>query len=143
MGKLVAEEGKLKFYRNRVDAQEYNRTTTNVFGAPENWQIEIPVRTVAATGASEHQALTQNFVNALLANTPNEKLLAPGPEGVKGLEMGNAMVMAGVTRKPVELPLDGAAYDAFIDEMAKKYGGKKTLEKKTGTADLAASFGGR
>jgi predicted dehydrogenase len=136
LGKLVAEENKLKFYRNRVDAQEYNRTTTNVFGAPENWYIELPVK---SSSGSEHQAMTQIFVNGVINDIPNEKLLAPGPDGINGLELGNAMVMAGVTRNPVTLPLDGKAYDAFLDDMAKKYGGKKTLETRKSTLDFAAS----
>jgi hypothetical protein len=136
MGKLVAEDGKLTFWRNRVDAQEYNRTTSNIFGAPENWQIDLPAR---SSSGNEHQAMTQIFVNGVLNNTPNEKLLAPGPDGINGLELGNAMVMSGVTRNPVTLPLDGKAYDAFIDDMARKYGGKKTLETRKSTLDFASS----
>ena len=56
----------------------------------------------------------QNFVNAILKDEP---LIAPGEEGVKGLELGNAMLMAGLTRKPVELPLDGDAYEAFLKDL--------------------------
>jgi predicted dehydrogenase len=132
MGKLVAEDGKLKFWRNRVDAQEYNRTTPKIFGSPESWPIDLPVK-ASDGGVSEHQAMTRIFVNAVLDNTANDKLLAPGPDGMRGLEIGNAILMAGVTRTPVTLPMDGDAYDAFIDEMAKKYAGRKTLETKTAT----------
>jgi hypothetical protein len=36
--------------------------------------------------------------------------------------------------------MDGDAYDAFIQELAKKYGGKKTLQSQKAVADVASSF---
>jgi hypothetical protein len=39
----------------------------------------------------------------------------------------------------VTLPLDGRAYDAFLEDMAKKYGGRKTLQTKSVSANLAGS----
>jgi hypothetical protein len=51
------------------------------------------------------------------------------------------MQMAALTRTPVELPIDGAAFDAFHVEMARKYGGRKKLATVEPTsADLGASF---
>ena len=71
-------------------------------------------------------------------------MLSPGVDGVKGLEIGNSMLMAGITRKAVELPLDGDAYDAFLQDLAQQYGGRKTLSSDDGVAttasDMAASF---
>jgi hypothetical protein len=51
---------------------------------------------------------------------------------VNSLELGNAMLMAGLSRKAVDLPLDGDAYDAFILELDKKYGGQKKVVAKPG-----------
>jgi hypothetical protein len=84
--------------------------------------------------------MTQNFVNAVLRNEP---LVAPGQDGVRGLEIGNAMLMAGVTRTPVELPLDGDAVERLIQELGQKYGGRKTLGGRGAAAgqDMASSFG--
>jgi len=50
------------------------------------------------------------------------------------------MLMAGLTRMTVELPVDGEKYEAFLEELAKKYGGKKTLSGGIGNADVGASF---
>lgn len=138
-GTLCNDNGKLTFRRNRVDAQEFSRTTPTSFGTPEVWNIEIstPPAHVAMGG---HNQTTQDFVNAILNNTPNEKLLSSGPEGFNGLHLGNAMLMAGLTRKAVELPVDGEAFDAFIEELAKKYGGRKTLEAKAAKVNMAASW---
>ncbi len=137
-GKIVAEGGKLMFSRVRVDVRDFNRSTAEAFGSPEFWQMEVPYG--PGKPGPEHRVIVQEFVNAILNDTPSEKLLAPGQEGVAGLELGSAMAMAGLTRKPVELPLDGAAFDAFLDDMDKKYGGKKTVEIKEAKVDIGDSF---
>ena len=82
--------------------------------------------------------MTQNFVNAILKNEP---LIAPGEDGVKGLELGNAMLMSGLTRTPIDFPLDGDQFEQFLKDLDKKYGGKKTLqERKDIVSNMAASF---
>ena len=82
--------------------------------------------------------MKQNFVNSVLKDEP---LISPGVEGVRGLELGNAMLMSVLTRRPVELPLDGNAYEQFLKDMQKQYGGKKSLQtKQASPADMAASF---
>ena len=49
--------------------------------------------------------------------------------------------MAALTRKPVELPLESGAYDQFIADMTKTYGGRKTLKTDPNAkVDMAASF---
>ena len=135
-GKLIAEDGKITFHRTRKSVQEVNRTSPDSFAGVETWKCEIPFH---GSGES-HKTITENFVGVVRDNKPNASLMAPGPEGVKGLEIGNAIMMAGLTRKPVEFPVNGDAYDAFILDMAKKYGGKKTLQTKKVNADLAGSF---
>ncbi len=136
-GKIVAENNKIYFHRTRQDVQIVNRTSPEAFTSPETWNMEIPYN---YRHGSEHQFITQNFINGIRANTKNSDLLCAGPEGVNGLEIGNAMMMAGLTRLPVELPVDGDKYDAFISDMAKKYAGKKTLETQKTEVDMSASF---
>ncbi|MEO6436767.1 MAG: gfo/Idh/MocA family oxidoreductase, partial [Tepidisphaeraceae bacterium] len=119
--------------------REFRETSPQSFAAPESWDVEIPV--AKGEFADNTRALTQNFVNAVLKNEP---LIAPGDDGVKGLEIGNAMLMSGLTRQPVDLPLDGDAVEAFIAELAKKYGGRKSLQTKEGNAaEMTSSFGRR
>jgi predicted dehydrogenase len=134
-GKIVAENGRLLFRRTRRSVRSERETSPKSFVSLETWDCEIPFE---KGPADEHKAITQNFTNAILKETP---LLGPGIEGVRGLEIGNAILMAGVTRQPVDLPLDGEAYDALLKDLAQKYGGQKKLEAKaTGPADLAGSY---
>jgi len=101
----------------------------------ETWEIDVPV---AATRPDSHSVVTQNFVNAILKNEP---LIASGEEGIKGLEIGNAMLMAGATRMPVALPMNADAFDVLLKDLEKKYGGMKKLEAPVdAVVDMNASF---
>ena len=56
----------------------------------------------------------KNFINAILGKEP---LLAPAPEGIRSVELGNAMLYSGLTEQPVEMPLDAAAYETKLKEL--------------------------
>ncbi len=133
-GKLVLEHGKITFYRTRTTVTHVLQNSPESFGGAETWECDIPVR---SRGPEGHKAITQNFINAILKG---EELIAEGVDGVKGLELGNAMMLAGLTRKIVELPVDGDEYQQFLKDMAAKYGGKKTLGQRKAVVDMAASF---
>lgn len=132
-GKLVHERGKLKFFRTRKSVTEVLQKSNESFANVENWECEIPI----PQGWEQHKIVTQAFVDAIRKGTP---LIAEGTDGVKGLELGNAMMMAGLTRTPVELPVDGDKYQKFLNDMAAKYGGKKALGQREAVVDMAASF---
>ena len=134
-GKIVAEGGKITFTRTRKGVREIRETSKEMFAVPETWTIEIPL---PPAPPEPHKLITENFVRAVLKNEP---LIAPGIEGTRGLEIGNAMLMAGLIRRPVELPLDGDSYEQFLKDMQKQYGGKKTLQTKAASpGDMASSF---
>ena len=135
-GRLLVEDGKIRLTRSRVGVAEFGRTATEAFGMPEMSEVEI-----SASGAPEsHQAVTQQFVDVVRNDLTNAQLIAPGPEGLHSLELGNAMLLAGMTRQCITLPLDGEAYDTLLCNLAKKYGGQKTLETKEAVTDVRASF---
>jgi predicted dehydrogenase len=134
-GKIVAENGKLIFTRTRKGVREIRETSKEMFATPETWFIDIPL---PAAPPEPHKLITENFIRAVLKD---EALISPGIEGARGLEIGNAMLMAGLTRRAVELPLDGDAYEQFLKDMQRQYGGKKTLQTKAvSPGDMASSF---
>lgn len=135
-GKIIAEDGKLTFYRTRQPVGHVRQTSKELFAGVENWKCEIPFR----AGGDSHRAVTEQFVQVVLKDSPNTALIAPGPEGIRSLEMGNAMLMSALTGKPVNLPVDGDAYDAFIAQMKQIYGGRKSLTTAAAVADMNASF---
>jgi predicted dehydrogenase len=135
-GKLIAERGSILFLRSRVGVQEFNRTTDKFFPTVETWRCEIPV---PQDPGKHHEQVAAAFVKSVREGTP---LVAEGVEGVRGLELGNAMLMAGLTRRPVDLPVDGPAFDRFIDDLKRRYGGQKTLHPPGAAParDMASSF---
>ena len=133
-GKIVAENDKLTFTRTRKNVTELREKSPDAFAMVERWTIDVPFKKSPAMG--EHERIVRNWIEAIQKGTP---LIAPGEEGVKGLEIGNAMLMSAMERRGVDLPLDGAAYDQLIKDLTQKYGGKKTLETKKVEADMTAS----
>jgi predicted dehydrogenase len=134
-GRLVCEKGAIRLSQTRKSVREIREKSREAFAQIDSWEIDVPVPTAKP---ESHKTVTQNFVNAIRKNEP---LIAPGEEGIRGLEIGNAMLMAGVSRQPVDLPLDAGAYDALLKDLEKKYGGKKKLTAPAdAVVDMNASF---
>ena len=77
-----------------------------------------------------------NFVNAIL---DGEALIAPGAEGLGTVELANVIVYSGLKNEPVDLPRDGAAWEAQLNDLI----ANSTHEKKVvqiSSEDFAASF---
>ena len=83
-----------------------------------------------------HAGITQNFTNALLHGTP---LLAPGEEGVNGLNISNAMYLSSWLNRPVELPVDQELYWNELQKRIAASKGEKVV-RKVGDSDFASSF---
>ncbi len=124
-GKLVVEDGKITFWRLRVPERQFNAEYKGGFGEPECWKCEIPVRGKAL----EHRGITQNWVQAILKGTP---LLAPGIEGINGLQISNAMHLSAWTDDWVDIPVDE---DLFYEKLQEKVK-NSTFKKKTGSSTL-------
>ena len=130
-GKIVIEDEKLTFWRLVVPERQFNREYQGGFGEPEHWKCEIPVKGTA----TQHVGIMSNWVDAILKGTP---LLAPGNEGIKGLEISNAMHLSAWTDRMVELPIDeGLFYEKLQEKISqstfkKAATGNQTLDV-TGT----------
>lgn len=95
-GKVVIEEGQLKFWRLRVSERQFNSEYTGGFGEPECWKCEVPVKGTE-TG---HVGIMTDWVQAIQKGTP---LLAPGIEGINGLSISNAMHLSAWTDDWVDI----------------------------------------
>ncbi len=118
-GLLRLEGRRLTLRRTKQSVREFRETSPGPFSLPEVDEQVIPID---PTPELSHVTVTQNFVDAILNDEP---LIAPGVDGIKGLELGNAMLLSGVTRKPVELPLDAEVFGRFLLDLQHQYGGRK------------------
>jgi len=51
------------------------------------------------------------------------------------------MLMADLTRQPMELPVDGEQYDALLKDLTLRHGGKKIMQTtKPSSAEMSGSF---
>lgn len=107
-GLVVLENEKLLLTDNAQDIHEFSSTTDNAFGAPETKTTDI---TPAADNPG-HAGVLTNFVDAVLDGAP---LLAEAGEGLKSVELANAMVYSTWKNETVALPLDATAYQAALD----------------------------
>jgi predicted dehydrogenase len=120
-GKLVLEDQRLTFWRNRVSEPQFNATSKKGFAKPECWRCEIPFE----TASEEHRGITKNFVSAILSGT---ELLSPGVEGINSLELSNAMLLSTWTDGWVDLPVND---DQFYERLQQRVKNSKHNKNAT------------
>ncbi|MBQ9788773.1 MAG: Gfo/Idh/MocA family oxidoreductase [Lentisphaeria bacterium] len=134
-GRLVYENGKIEFIRNEVETSTFCKTTKKTFGISDNWKCEIPA---VDDRVSKHRQIIENVANAILKDTP---LVAPMEEGIRGLELGNSMLLSGLLDKTIELPIDSKVFAAELEKLiaASRYV-KKTVVQDADNSGFANSF---
>ena len=113
MGRIVIEKGHLHWTRNEQPMLEFLHTTDKISGKPATWEIDIPL----AGNRGGHVTIIQNFVDAILDGA---ELIAPAQEGIKSVELANAMIYSSLMEKPVDLPLDGAEYERLLESLIRR-----------------------
>lgn len=126
-GKVVVEEGRLRFWRLRESETEFNARWQNGFGEPECWEVTIPT----AAECSEHDVITRNFTAAILHGEP---LIAPGLEGIRSLTLSNAMHLSTWIDDWVAFPFDEQRYYQLLQERI-----ASSVEKHVASRTLDAS----
>ncbi len=108
-GKLVMEEGRITFWRNRTPANVFNREWKGGFGSPESWKCEIPFK----AGGEGHPGITRDWIRAIREGTA---LIAPGIEGIRGVELANAMLLSAWLDDWVDIPVNETLYYEKLQE---------------------------
>ncbi|MFW5803071.1 MAG: Gfo/Idh/MocA family protein [Verrucomicrobiota bacterium] len=131
-GKVVMENGKLTFWRTRQSVSEFCKTTKGSFGNPETWECSVP----AAGHGDEHTGICRNWTAAI---RDGKDLLAPGEEGIRSLQISNAMLLSAWKNDWVDIPVDEDEYKAELDKRIETSRYEKKVVKK-GAEDLSGSF---
>lgn len=135
-GRLVMENGKLLYTRNEVAMSEFSRTTTEGFARPATWNVEIPV----TQKGEQHIGILKNFSNAIRLGEP---LLAPAPEGIHSVELGNAILMSSILGETVDVPLSGVKFEKILNKLIASSSSRPRKKKANSTApaaDFSKSF---
>jgi predicted dehydrogenase len=113
LGRLVYENEQLTFARNEVAMSEFSKMAESGFAMPKSTEEVLPI----SGHGEQHAGILNNFADAILDGA---ELIAPGAEGIRSVELANAMLYSTFTGKTVELPLDGAAYARQLEELIAK-----------------------
>jgi predicted dehydrogenase len=133
-GRLVYEHGVLSLTRNEVEMGAFCQSTDKLFDKPATWDCRINV----PEGGPGHIGIMQNFVDAIRGKAA---LMAPAIEGINSVVLANAMLYSSATGQTVDLPLDGAAYEAHLKRLiANSRFEKKTVSTAATSGDFAKSF---
>jgi len=108
-GKLLLR-GDLRFWELDSSIREFTRASRDMWAGPKAKEVPVELQ----EGPSGHTAITSNFARAILHDEP---LIAPGEEGLRAVELINGLIMSGKQDRPVDLPVDRAAYDALLADL--------------------------
>ena len=132
-GRLVCENGRLMFDRLKVDEREFCRTAP-AFVDPAYRTVEI----VTLGRNDQHVGILNNFANAILGLEP---LFVKGEEGIKSVQIMNAMLLSTWLDRAVELPIDD---DLYLAELNRRIAESTVVKKETPDVvlDISGSYGG-
>ena len=134
-GRLVYEKGEIQFIYNEIPTSEFCKTAEVSFGLSDSWDSKIQIYGADNT-TPQHQKVLANVADAIQKGTP---LIAPMEEGIRGLELGNSMLLSGLLDKTLTLPIDSALYAAELEKLiaTSRYQKKEVV---TGGGDFSKSF---
>lgn len=113
-GKIVIEGDRMRFSRLRIAEPEFNAGYQGGLGKPEVWECDIPIK----GKYTSHPGILTNFCDAIRKGT---RRIAPGEEGILGLQISNAIHLSSwLGGEWVDLPVDGDLYLKKLEERCKK-----------------------
>lgn len=129
-GVLVWEGGKLRQFVLEQPLTEHLNTSTEQFGSPRGHWQDVPV----ANEPSGHLEVIRVFARAVRQDDAS-LLIATGEDGLRSLELANAMLLAGYTRQEVPLPLNRGRFERMLKQL--KAGTAPTALRKAPTRSRA------
>lgn len=109
-GRVVVEgTGPIRWTRTSTPVSQFSRSTPSMFGVPETWEVEIPVE----GEGEQHLGILRDFASACLkGHAP----IAPAIDGLRQIELANAILFSSDTEQTLEFPLDAAAYQRWLED---------------------------
>lgn len=109
LGKLVLEDGKLKWWRLETSEHEFCFGAKEGFGTPQYTYEEF---TDAAPDG--HSEVLERFAESIL---DGGELIADGREGLNSLLISNAAYLSSWTQDWAEIPADEAVFEKYLNEL--------------------------
>lgn len=117
LGKLVLEDGKLKWWKLSVPEREFCFTSKEGFACPEMTYEEY-----SEEAPDGHSTVLENFAEAILYGS---ELIADGREGLNSLSISNAAYLSSWTDTWAEIPTDEKLFEQHLSELCRNENNKK------------------
>jgi len=111
-GKLLYENNRLTFFKNKQSMIQYSNETDKNFEMPEHEILEYSLEPVKTAG---HELIIRDFAKAF---HEQREPFVPAHEGVSSVLLGNAILYSSLLGKSIDLPMDEAAYAEKIKELS-------------------------
>ena len=132
-GKVVVENGKILFTRNQTSMFDFLQTSQELFAKVPNETVEVPYN----QGGGAHRIVIEAFAQAIRSGTP---LVAAGPEGIRGLTLGNSIMLSSWLGKTIDIPFDEDLYEARLQELIRTSRFQKASSGSGEVVDVSSSF---
>ena len=131
-GKLVLEDGKLKWWKLREDERVTCFNCKDGFVWPESDYEEF-----TAEEPDGHPLILNNFADAILDGA---ELIAPGEEGLNSLSVSNAAYLSSWTDGWAEIPVDEDAFEKHLAQLCRS---EKAVKKTVQVSETAEKLSER
>lgn len=127
LGKLVLEDGKLKWWKLAAPEREFCFTSKEGFYVPQTTYEEF-----TAEEPDGHPILLNNFADAILNGV---ELIADGREGINSLSISNAAYISSWTDNWAEIPTDEALFEDYLINLCRKEKSKVHISESNDTPE--------
>lgn len=131
LGKIVIEQGKLKWWKLKVPEREFCFTAKEGFVSPE-----LEYEEFTAPEPEGHPQVLEAFAQSILNDT---EMIADGIEGINSLSISNAAYLSSWTDDWAEIPTDEALFEKYLIELCRK----EKLESKPKHGESTENIGER
>lgn len=127
LGKLVLENGKLKWWKLAVPEREFCFSSKEGFLCPDTAYEEY-----SQEAPDGHSVILENFAEAILDGA---ELIADGREGLNSLSISNAAYLSAWIDDWAEIPTDEKLFEKYLAALCRKETGKKNPSENFDTAE--------
>ena len=111
-GKIVIEEGKLKWWKLEESEREFCFSATEGFVSPKSQYEEYSEKEPEG-----HPQVLEAFAQSILNGT---EMIAKGEEGLNSLSISNAAYLSSWTNDWAEIPTDEALFEKYLNDLCEK-----------------------
>ncbi len=118
-GALVWEDGRLRHFEVPVPMSAHLGSAAGMFDSLGGQWREVEIDAKLQKAPQGHREVVRAFARAVRAGDAS-LMIASGEDGLRSLELANAMMLAGQCGQIVELPLDRARYQALLESRCER-----------------------